>query len=74
VAHDEQAAARCIVLRDIDLAGQDDGQAVAHGADFGERLARLVRAELAEPTYTLDFRVLQREEHLGAARLDDRLP
>jgi hypothetical protein len=62
-----------MMLRDIDLAGQDDGQAFAHLADLGQRLARPIGAHLAEPAHPLDLRVLQRGKHLVASRVDDRL-
>ena len=70
---DEFAAARFIMLGDIDLAGKDDDEAIANLADLGQHLARPVGADLAEPTHPLDLRALQRRKHLVASSDDDRL-
>ena len=66
------AAARLVVLGDVDLAGQDDGQAGADLADFRQRLARTIGADLAKAAHALDLRRLQNREHLVASRVDDR--
>ena len=72
VGDDRLAAARLVVLGDVDLAGQDDDQAGADLADRGQRLARAIGADLAEPAHALDLRRLQRREHLVASGVDDR--
>ena len=73
VGDDRLAAARLVVLGDVDLAGQDDGQTEADLADRGQRLARAIGADLAEPAHPLDLRRLQSREHLVAAGIDDRI-
>jgi hypothetical protein len=60
------------VASDLDLAGQDDAQGAAAVTDLGERLARRKRAQLAEAPDPLDFRWIERREHLILARVGDR--
>jgi hypothetical protein len=56
---------RCAVPGDIDLTVQDDGQAVSHYADRGQRFARTIRAHLAKPTHPLDLPRLRVGNILG---------
>jgi hypothetical protein len=72
MSDNELAASRMIMLGDLDLAGQDDRQALPDLAHFDQRLARAVGTEHAEPAQALDLRRGQRGKHLVSPRVDDR--
>jgi len=65
------AAARLVVLGEIDLAGQDHEQAVARFADLEQRLTRRIAADLAESPHPLHLRRLHREEELWQGQVGD---
>jgi len=67
------AAARFIVLSDVHPSGQNDRETWADMADFHERLAGTITADLTETAHALDIRHLQNRKHLVAASIDDRL-
>ena len=51
MGHDRLVVARAAAAGDVDLAGQDDRQAVAGVADLYQCLARSIGADLAKPAY-----------------------
>src|SRR5436190_21849518 len=71
--NDRGAAARFIVLSDVDIPTQDDGETETHFADFCQRLACTIGADFTKAAHALDFGRLQNREHLVAASINDRL-
>ena len=65
------AAPQFVVLSDVDRAGQNDGQPMAHFANLSQRLAHAIGPDLAKPSQTLDLLRLQLGKHLVASRVDD---
>ena len=72
VRDDRHAAAGWIVLGDVDLAVQDDGQAETLIADLGQRFAGTKRMDVTKPAHAFDLRRLKGGEHLVRAGIDDR--
>src|SRR5262249_50117668 len=72
VRDDQIAATGGAVLEDVGLAGQEDRQAGADGADRGQRLARHIAADRAEMPDPLDLWGLEQGEYLVAPRFKDR--
>jgi hypothetical protein len=70
---DMGAQAGLVVLTDLGLAGQEDGESVAGFADPRQRLTRREASRLAETPQPRHFRRRQRGEHLRAAGGDNRL-
>src|SRR5438477_3647415 len=73
MSNDCGAAARLIVLSDVDIPTQDDGQTKTHLADPRQRLACTIGADFAKATHPLDLSRLQNREHLVTSRIDNRL-
>ena len=73
VRDDQRGCAALAMLRDLDVAGEDDRETAAHRACICERIARRIGAKLAETAHALDVRCFQRGKHLMAPRFDDRL-
>ena len=59
VGDDQLAAAGFVVPCDVDVAGQDDDQAVAGFADLDQRVTRAIGADHAKATHPLDFRWIE---------------
>src|SRR6185312_8451563 len=55
VRHERYAAIPLVVARDVDMAGEDDGEGVADRADRRQRFPGAERANLAEPAQALDL-------------------
>ena len=72
VRDDRLLASERVVLRDRDLAPQDDEHSGADLARRDQSLARAVGATLAEAVQAVDLRGLQNGKHLTVARFDDR--
>ena len=72
VADDQLTAAGPRRLGHVDLAGQDDEQALADGPGLGERFTGAEGPQRAEAPDPLDLGRLQHREHLVAAGVDDR--
>jgi hypothetical protein len=72
VGRDRHAAFRFVAPRDVDLAVQDERQAVTRVADLHERLTRAVGPQIAEPAEPRDLRRVQRREHLVSSGVEDR--
>ena len=64
-------AARRVMARDLDFAGEDDAQPAADVAHLREPLARRKCAQGAEAPDARDLRRVQGGKHLVAARVDD---
>ena len=73
MSNDRGAAARFIVLSDVDIPIQDDGETETHFADPRQRLACTIGADFTKATHPLDLGRLQNREHLVTSRVDDRL-
>ena len=71
--NDRGAAARLIVLSYFDISTQDDGESETHFADFCQRRACTIGADLTKAAHALDFGRLQNREHLVASSINDRL-
>lgn len=60
-----------VMLGDLDLTVQGQGQAGTDLADAHDRLPGRIGARLAEPAQALDLLAGQRRKHLVAARIED---
>src|ERR1700722_7308034 len=70
---DQFYVARLIAPRHVDLAGQDDDEAVGDMARREQRLAGGVGANLSETAYPFEFQRIELGKHLIAPPVDDRL-
>jgi hypothetical protein len=62
--NDSGAAARRIVLSDVDVPQKDDREAEISLADRRERFSRCIGTDFAEAPHPLDLGRLQNREHL----------
>jgi hypothetical protein len=67
MGNDQLAASGLMVPCDIDVAHQNDGEAVARVADLDQRIARAVGADHAKTTHPLDFQPIENWKHLVAS-------
>ena len=70
---DDRAGALIVALADLDLARQEQGEAMTGLADPQQHLALRIMARRAEAAQPRELGVGQRREHLRAAGGDDRL-
>jgi len=71
MGNDVPAAARLVMLSDIDVSIQDDGEPRTDLADLHQRLACTIRAGFAKAAHSLDLDRLQNGKHLVTASVDD---
>src|SRR5262249_61718223 len=64
MGNDVAAAARLVVLSDVDVPIQDDGEPQTDVADLHQRLARTIRAGFAKAAHTLDLGGRQNRKQL----------
>jgi len=72
MGNDVPAVARPVVLSDVDLSIQDDGESRTDVADLHQRLARTIRAGFAKAAHALNIGRLQNWKHLVSASVYDR--
>ena len=71
MGNDVPAAARFVVLSDVDVSVEDDGEPGTEFADLHQRLARTIRAGFAKAAHTLDLGRRQNRKHLVTPSLDN---
>jgi len=67
MGNDVPAVARLVVLSDVDVPIQDDGEPLTDVADLDQRFAGKIRAGFAKAAHTLDLGRLQNWKHLVSA-------
>ena len=70
--HDGRPRTRLVMLCDVDVAGQNNAEAMSGRSDLCQRLAVVIGARHSEPAHTLDLGSIQSGKHLLAARVDNR--
>ena len=72
VGDDWRARTRLIALRDVDITGKDDDEAVANLSNPRQSIAASEGTDVSETAKPFDFRGLQCGKHLVPSRVDDR--
>ena len=71
MGNDVPAAARLVVLSDVDVSIQDNGEPLTDVAYLHQRFARTIRAACAKAAHTLYLGRRQNREHLVTPSLDN---